>query len=184
MENVEPLRFLVFEGGGDYRVDEGFDHAVGESDQKDTPVERFGSLGDQGQYQRTDVAGHGDHRRSLVADLVDDQTENDDADGKRPETDSQDSALVRFAETKVALPVADDIGAQAEYERSGYEGDEAGPEELFVFSIVALEASESLMYELEKVDGSIRWLHSVERKVFGKNSSLGNHLSDKGLGRY
>ena len=114
MEDVEPLGFLFWEGGGHDRIDEGFYHSVGNRDQKEAPVESFAGLSEKGQKKRGDVTAHRDVGRGFVADLVDDEAEDNDADGKGPEADPENASLVGFAETKFGLPVADDTGAEPE----------------------------------------------------------------------
>ena len=78
------------------------------------------------------MAGHGDKGRGLVADVVNDQAKNDNANGEGPEADTENTAFVCFGEAEVILPIADDVGAETENKGGGDEGNKTGPEELHV----------------------------------------------------
>ncbi|MSU49197.1 MAG: hypothetical protein EXS37_08965 [Opitutus sp.] len=64
-----------------------------------------------------------------MADPVDHETEDENAERERPETDTKDVALLGFAEIELSLPLADDLRADDKAECAGDERDEAAPED-------------------------------------------------------
>jgi hypothetical protein len=78
------------------------------------------------------VAHEREHHRRLVADPVDHQAEEDDADGERPEADAEDLALLRLREAELCAPLVDDQGPHDEPERGRDQGNEAAPEQELV----------------------------------------------------
>jgi hypothetical protein len=138
VQDVQPLGLGVREEGGDDRVDHRLDRPVAQGHDERADVEDpvapdphplaqgLGEEEDQGGGQ---VADEGEGHRLAVADPVDDQAEQDDADGERPEPDAEDLALLGLGQAEVALPLVHDQGADDEGEGGGDQGDEAGPEE-------------------------------------------------------
>ena len=53
--------------------------------------------------------------RRFVADVIDDQAEDNDTDREGPKSHTEDGSLVSFRKSEVGLPVADDIGAETEH---------------------------------------------------------------------
>ena len=67
----------------------------------------------------SEVAGRGEPQRRLEADPVDDQREQHDADGERPQAHARELAHLRLAEIELLAPRADRERAQDEAERRG-----------------------------------------------------------------
>jgi len=75
------------------------------------------------------VAKKAKRRNAPVADFVDNEGENENAEGKRPESDAENVPFLRLAEIKLRLPLADDLRANDKAEGAGDERDETAPEE-------------------------------------------------------
>ena len=132
VEDVQPFGLLLVEDGGDDRVDEGFNGAVGDGDEEGAPVEGFESGSAEGEDEGDEVAKDCKDGDDFVTDFVDDEGEEDDREGEGPHASAVDIAFLGFGEVEGILEFADGVGAHAEDEGSGDEGDEAGPEELHV----------------------------------------------------
>ena len=78
------------------------------------------------------MTNDGKKRDRFVADVVDDQTEKDDADRKRPHASAIDRAFLLLREIKAVLQLTDRIGPHTKDEGSGDKGDEAGPKQFHV----------------------------------------------------
>ena len=78
-----------------------------------------------------------DHRRA-VTHAVDDEAEENNGNGKRPDAGSEKLLRLDLVEPEVGGPergVVDEEGARDERERGGDKGDEAAPEKLLVFVV-------------------------------------------------
>ena len=64
-----------------------------------------------------------------VADPVDDDAADDDAEAEAGETGAADGAELRAGEAEVSGPVGQDAAADAEADAGGQNGQEAGPEQ-------------------------------------------------------
>ena len=82
------------------------------------------------------IADKTEHHRRPVAHAVDDQAEEDDRDGERPDARSEEFLGFDLVQAEVCGPergVVDEERPRDEGERGGDEGDEATPEKLLVF---------------------------------------------------
>ena len=132
MQDVQPLRLVLAEDRSHHRIDEGLHRAIGHRDEQRTPVEIRKAGGAQCEHQRHHVAACGKQRYRFVADAVNDQAEENDAQRKRPHARPIDGSLLRLGQVEAVLQFPDGGGAYPKHKRSGNEGDEAGPEEFHV----------------------------------------------------
>ncbi len=68
-------------------------------------------------------------RDAPVADLVDHEGENENAEGERPESNAEYVTLLRLTKIELSLPLADDLSANDKAKGAGHERDETAPEE-------------------------------------------------------
>ncbi len=138
VQDVQPLRLRVGEERGDDRIDHRLDRPVAErhhkrSDVQDPvapdPEHLHQGLGEEEDQCGRQVGHKRKGHRLAVTDPVDDQAEQDDADGERPETDAENLPFFRLGQAEVALPFVHDQRADDEREGRGNQGDEAGPEQ-------------------------------------------------------
>ena len=73
---------------------------------KRAPVQRPVAVGLQDEDETDEMAGRGEPQRGLEADAVDDQREQHDADGERPQADARELALLRLADNPNSMPHA------------------------------------------------------------------------------
>ena len=132
MQDVQPLGLFLGEESGDDGVDEGFHGAVGDGDEQGAQIKRIETGGLQSEDKGDEVANDSEDGDDFVADLIDDEAKKDDAKGERPHACAVDGALLSFGEVEGVLQFANGVGANAEDEGGGDEGDEAGPKELHV----------------------------------------------------
>ena len=111
MEDIEPLGFVMAEDSGNHRIDKGLHGSVGDGNEQCAPVKVGKSRGAKGEHQRDGVADDGKHRDGLVADLINDEAKEDDAERKGPHACAIDLALLQLAQVKAFLEIADRRGA-------------------------------------------------------------------------
>jgi hypothetical protein len=75
------------------------------------------------------VTEKSERRDASIADLVDDEAEEENAEREWPKPDAQNVALLRLIEVELRLPLTDDLGANDEAEGTGDKRDEAAPKE-------------------------------------------------------
>ena len=136
MEDVQVVRAVVREERGDERVGHGFERAVGQGEDERAQVEKHvgGVLRlSLGRRKRDEGRQHVEQERRddqlAVADLVDDDAADDDAEAEAGETGAADGAELRAGEAEVSGPVGQDAAADAEADAGGENGQEAGPQQ-------------------------------------------------------
>ena len=78
------------------------------------------------------MTANGEARDRFVADPVDDQAEEDNAQSERPHACAVDGAFLVFREIEAVLEQTDGICSNAKNEGGGDEGDETRPEQFHV----------------------------------------------------
>lgn len=143
VQDVQPLRLLTGEHRGDHGIDHRFDRPVAQGNDEVAGVQhpvggvgipRSDRRGQDRHDRRDDVGNESEDHRPAVADLVDDQAEQHDTDGKRPEPDAKDLTFLGFGQTEFLSPVIHDEGADDKPEGCGDQGNKAGPEQHVVFA--------------------------------------------------
>src|SRR6185369_3662377 len=95
---------LWIERGGD-RIDDRFDRAVGEREDKGADVELLEAVGSDGNDRRDDVTEERKRHASAVADAVDDQAEEHDAERERKEPGSLNRTDLPLDQIKICGPL-------------------------------------------------------------------------------
>ena len=127
---------LLREQRRDQRVGDRFERAVGEREDERAEVqEQVGGVLrlSLGRGKRDEGRQHVEQERGddqlAVADLVDDDAADDDAEAEAGETGAADGAELRAGEAEVGGPVGQDAAADGEADAGGENGQEAGPQQ-------------------------------------------------------
>jgi hypothetical protein len=138
VKDVQPLRLFLAEDRGDDGVDESLDRAVAESRDEAADDEQVVGevgvppLGDEVGADAEDgpdqVAGAGEQHRCLVAHLVDEEAEENDAHGKRPDPDACEDAQLLLVQIKLFSPNPEEFETAHERKSRGDQSDKAAPE--------------------------------------------------------
>lgn len=89
------------------------------------------------------MAKERENHRLPVTDLIDHQTEQNDADREGPETDTQDFSLLGLGQVELSLPIPNDLRANDESERCRDQGEETPPEQKqFIFRVTVFAGTD------------------------------------------
>ena len=136
VKNVQVVRAVVREERRDERVGHRFERAVRQREDERSQVEEHVrrvlrlSLGrGKGDEGREHVEQERGDDQLAVADLVDDEAADDDAETEAGEPRAADGAELRAGETELCGPVGQDAAANGEADAGGENGQEACPEQ-------------------------------------------------------
>jgi hypothetical protein len=131
VQDVEVVSALFGVKGGDQRVGHGFQGAVRVSEDEHAPEQEvIGVLrraGHEGDHSGEDVAEQGKANQFAVADFIDDQAAEDDAEAESGETGTANGSELSPSEAVLAGPVVKDASANREADPGCEDGHEAGP---------------------------------------------------------
>ena len=136
MKNVQIVRAVVGEKRRNERIGDGFERAVGQRENECADIEKQvrGGLrlslgrakGDEGRQHVKQKRGYD---QLAIADLVDDDAADDDAEAEAGKAGAADGAELRAGEAEVGCPVGKDAASDAEADAGGENGQKTGPQQ-------------------------------------------------------
>src|SRR5713226_5660281 len=138
MQDIQVMRAIIRKQRRDERVRHGLKRAVGQAENERAHVKQDvsgilrhpggGAESDEGGKQ---VEGEGGDDEFTVADLVAQQSANDDAETEAGKASPVDIAQLGGGEPEITAPVREDAAANSEANARRQDGGKAGPEEAF-----------------------------------------------------
>src|SRR5690349_20201215 len=105
------MRFAVGVKRGGDRIDDGFNGTIGQRENEGACVKSTVTISAHRNDRRENVAAPREGHHSSIADLIDDETEEDNAERLGIESGALDGAELGFGEIELASPLSDEKGA-------------------------------------------------------------------------
>ncbi len=89
MQNVQPFGFFFREDSRYYWINDSFDRAIAQCQDKRAGPEHPVAIGKDGDKNRTHMADKGKPQRPTIANLINHQTKKNDTNGKWPQPNAK-----------------------------------------------------------------------------------------------